>query len=78
MFVNYISKLDYCDTILRNSDFCEAGCGVIDTFKKYTAREKEMNQQVEKITTVANVCNSFMSMFMMNLIINYVREESHV
>lgn len=78
LFVNYISKLDYCDTILRNSDFCEAGCGVITNYSKYSARDKELNQQVEKITTVANVSNAFFSMFVMNLIIEAVAEEANV
>jgi len=78
LFVNYISKLDYCDTVLRNSDFCEAGCGVIANYGKYSANDKNLNQQVEKITTVANVSNAFFAMFVMNLIIESVAEEANV
>lgn len=68
----------YCDTILRNSDAMEAGCGVISALNDYSAKDKNTNQQVEKVTTVMVVAISFLSLFAMDFMINYVSEEANV
>jgi len=76
-FINYVSKLMYCSTVLNNSNATAASCGVINVMSienGYTPLDVKRNGSVEAMTTIGNVGISLFAMFMMYFIVNDIKE----